>query len=500
MGLLATVVIAWAAVYGYVSLYYVILYLRRPTDREYLAFAMIAAGMCLFSVARVLQLRSDSIAEALVSSRVSWAGVLLTVASFVDFCHALVGRRSWLTRATYLFCGVSVALSLLGLTVDQAEFARTSGLRLVQPPDYNVLRITPAGAVILVGGLGLAAAAVARLLPAARHDRDIRIMVAGTAVAVVAGAHDVLLRVGMLQSVFLLEHAAMVVIIVMSYLLLERYVRTSRELRERTAELDRSYHELRETQEQLVRKEQLAAVGELSAVIAHEVRNPLAIIKNAVSGLRRSTLAAEDRRTLLGILGEETGRLTRLVDDLIAYARPMMPEDRRVHLHELVWGALDLARSGNPDARNVAITVDLHAAPETVQGDPALLRQALMNLIDNAIQAMRGGGELAVRARPSKLDERPALAIEIRDTGEGMDTLVREKATHPFFTTRPAGTGLGLAIVERVVRNHGGSLRISSRHGVGTVVVVTLPNPGPRDDTPAPPEAAEPPQPSPGGL
>ncbi|MFW5877061.1 MAG: ATP-binding protein [Myxococcota bacterium] len=479
---LSTVVIAWAAVYGYVGLYYILLYLRRPSEREHLSFGLIGAGMCLFSAARGALLQATSVEEAVMPSRLTWVGLLVAIAFFVDFCHALAGRESRWRRAAFVFGGVGVILALLGL-IEHATFSRDpSEWGLPSAPDYNDLHLTPVGVGVLLGAMLFAVVAVSRLWPAATRDRDVRTVLVATAIAVAAGGHDVVVRLGMLQSYYLLEHAAIGVIVVMSYLLLGRYVRTYQAIRERTEELDHSYHELRRTQERLVRKEQLAAVGELSAVIAHEVRNPLAIIKNAVSGLRRPSLSAEDRRTLLGILAEEAARLARLVEDLVAYARPMVPQDQPVHLDELVWGALDLARSGNPHATDVAVTVELAAAPEMAYGDPALLRQALMNLIDNAIQAMPSGGELTIRARPTLLEERHALAIEIRDSGEGMDTLVREKARNPFFTTRPAGTGLGLAIVERVVRNHGGVLTIDSRHGVGTTVTVTLPHPATQDE------------------
>lgn len=477
MSALTTVVIAWAAVYGYVGLYYILLYLRRPSEREYMSFGAIGVGMCVFSAAQAALLQARSVEEAVMPSRFTWVGLLVALSFFVDFCHALVDRESSWRRAGFVFGGAGVALSLLGLVEDPTFTQDPPPWGFASAPNYNALVLTPVGVGLLLGAMLFAVVAVGRLWPAASRDRDVRSVLVATTIAVAAGGHDVLVRLGLLQSYYLLEHAAIGVIVVMSYLLLGRYVRTYQAIRERTEELNRSYHELRRTQERLVRKEQLAAVGELSAVIAHEVRNPLAIIKNAVSGLRRTTLSAEDRRTLLSILAEEAARLARLVDDLVAYARPMVPEDQPVLLDELIWGAVDLARSGNPEATEVAVTVELADAPEMAHGDPALLRQALMNLIDNAIQAMPSGGELTIRARPTVIEERQALAIEIQDTGEGMDTLVREKARNPFFTTRPAGTGLGLAIVERVVRNHGGALAIESRHGVGTTVTVTLPHP-----------------------
>jgi signal transduction histidine kinase len=245
----------------------------------------------------------------------------------------------------------------------------------------------------------------------------------------------------------------------------------TRELKDRSRALARSYEELRAAQDELVRKEQLAAVGELSAVVAHEVRNPLAIISNAVATLRRAGIADEDRATLLGILEEETSRLNRLVGDLLRYARPVNIERQLISLRELVERSLTLARD------RVDLVVDLQE-PEPVEkiwGDPNLLRQVTGNLIDNAVQAMSGGGTLTVSLVRLEHEGVRGVELQIQDTGEGMDTQVRARALDPFFTTRPAGTGLGLAIVARIVDAHGGALRIRSKVGAGTVMHVFLP-------------------------
>ncbi|MCA9601814.1 MAG: histidine kinase, partial [Myxococcales bacterium] len=226
---------------------------------------------------------------------------------------------------------------------------------------------------------------------------------------------------------------------------------------------------------EIVKTEQLAAVGELSAVIAHEVRNPLATIKNAVAGLRRSELRPEDGETLLEILDEETDRLNRLVDDLLAYAKPISPETSAVDLPQLVGHAVELAAAGNRDISHVEIELDLGQPCDPVEGDQALLRHALINIVDNALQAMPNGGTLTVSCRNATADGRPHVAVDFHDTGEGMDTLVRSRARDPFFTTRHGGTGLGLAIVDRVARAHGGRVEIESRHGQGTTVSLVIP-------------------------
>jgi signal transduction histidine kinase len=249
----------------------------------------------------------------------------------------------------------------------------------------------------------------------------------------------------------------------------ERLDARKRELQSRTRELMHSNHELRATQATLSTKEHLAAVGELAAVVAHEVRNPLAILGNAVASLRKESLAADDRATLLEIMDSEATRLNRIVTDLLRFSRPITLQRGTVQVGDLVGRALRLAK------RNAEVRIDLQILVDgaRVWADQSLLRQVFDNLIDNAMQAMESGGTLTVRIRPEGED---LVAVEIIDTGEGMDTSVRARAKDPFFTTRPSGTGLGLAIVDRIVSAHGGRFEIDSRTGEGTKVTVVLPS------------------------
>lgn len=257
----------------------------------------------------------------------------------------------------------------------------------------------------------------------------------------------------------------------------EHLVAKTDELSKKSRNLSKSFRELRARQDELVRKEQLAAIGELSAVVAHEVRNPLAIISNAVATLRRTNVDDESRKTLLGILSEEGARLNQLVGDLLHYAKPLAIERRSVDLHELVTRSLTAALGDKP---NVGLEITQPVGLPAVGGDPLLLRQAIDNVVNNAIQAMSNNGTLTVQLS-SAMEDLGAVLV-IRDTGEGMDTVVRSRALDPFFTTRPSGTGLGLAIVSRVVDAHGGKVTIRSERGFGTEVRIYLP--GDRDEPP----------------
>jgi len=260
----------------------------------------------------------------------------------------------------------------------------------------------------------------------------------------------------------------------------DHLVEKTQELANKSEALARSFRELRAAQTELVRKEQLAAIGELSAVVAHEVRNPLAVITNAVATLKRPGTSDENREVLLDILSEETARLNQLVGDLLHYARPLSIEQESVSVREIV----DKAIAPLDSRANVVTKITERGPVKRVRADPLLLRQAIENVVNNAVQAMSNGGTLTVELQAVIPSSRttaggslaaPGVELVFRDTGEGMDTVVRSRALDPFFTTRPAGTGLGLAIVARVVDAHGGYLRIMSEPDVGTEVRIFLP-------------------------
>jgi signal transduction histidine kinase len=234
-------------------------------------------------------------------------------------------------------------------------------------------------------------------------------------------------------------------------------------------DLRRSYADLARAQDQLVHRERLAALGELAAIVAHEVRNPLGVIFNSLGSLRRMVQPSGNAKMLLGIVGEEAERLNRIVGDLLDFARPSPPALRPEPLDRVIDDALGaaLARGAGRVAVAREIAPDLPAVPMDVR----LVRQALLNLTLNAVQAMPGGGTLSVRAR---LDG-AAARVEIADTGPGIADEVRHRIFEPFFTTKATGSGLGLAVVKRIVDDHRGALEVRSAPGEGTTFVLRLP-------------------------
>ena len=234
-------------------------------------------------------------------------------------------------------------------------------------------------------------------------------------------------------------------------------------------DLTRSYADLGRAQQQLVHRERLVALGELSAVVAHEVRNPLAAIFNSLASLQRIMRPDGDAKMLLGVIQEEADRLNRIVGDLLGFARPSelaMRTERLEHvLEEAVGAALASGAAG------IEIRREYDPGLPAIRIDPHQIRQALLNLASNAIQAMPRGGVLTVRTRA----EDHLAVVEVSDSGPGVPAELRPRIFEPFFTTKATGTGLGLAVVRRIVEGHGGSVALAPPGEGGATFVLHLP-------------------------
>jgi PAS domain S-box-containing protein len=233
-------------------------------------------------------------------------------------------------------------------------------------------------------------------------------------------------------------------------------------LRLRNAELERA-------QQQIATQERLAALGELSAIVAHEVRNPLGVIFNSLGTLRRLLRPQGDARVLLDIVGEEADRLNRIVGDLLDFARPSTPVLRPEPLDRVVDDAVQAALAQRPPG--IELVREADPALAEVPVDARLVRQAVINLAVNAVQAMPRGGRLTVRTRLAG----DRAVLEVADTGTGIPPEVRPRIFEPFFTTKASGTGLGLAVVKRILDGHGGEVAVSGGPGGGTVFQLRFP-------------------------
>ena len=240
------------------------------------------------------------------------------------------------------------------------------------------------------------------------------------------------------------------------------------------AELEAKIAQLEQTQAQLVQSEKLASIGEMSAAVAHGLRNPLASLRAVAQLVQRHPNSPASAEHLKAIV-EEVDRLDRRISHLLSFSRPAPFHPLSESVPRLVEGLLpafaELLRE-----RGVELQLALSSLLPEVRVDPMQLEQALVEIVSNALDAMPQGGQLRIQASGNELvgNGRPEVIIEIADSGPGIPDQVLPSVCEPFFTTRQEGTGLGLAIAKRYVEQNGGSLEIVSHPG-GTTVRVRLP-------------------------
>jgi two-component system sensor histidine kinase PilS (NtrC family) len=238
--------------------------------------------------------------------------------------------------------------------------------------------------------------------------------------------------------------------------------------------------DLKEVQELHMRAERLEAVAELSASLAHEIRNPLASIRSSVEQLARSKHADEDERFLSGLIVRESDRLSRLLSEFLDFARVRATHFAPLDLHSVVVAVVRLIRA-HPDCRPDA-TITIEGEHTLLEGDEDLLHRVVANLVLNAVQAARGPIKVTVSVSVAQASEIPhgtdlehAIRLQVRDNGPGIPEEVRERLFQPFVSGRSGGSGLGLAIVQRAVEAHRGLVLVDSGPGSGTTFTIFLP-------------------------
>lgn len=225
--------------------------------------------------------------------------------------------------------------------------------------------------------------------------------------------------------------------------------------------------ELRTMAEEIKKKEKLAVIGELAASIAHEIRNPLASLKGSIELLSEGAATSGQREKLMSIALNEMDRLNAIITDFLNYSRPGLSEARLFDLHKVLGETLDLLVR---DCEKVSLKKDF-SGTLFITADPRRLRQVFWNLGLNSIEAMPEGGLLTVET--SARDG--GIRITFADTGKGIGSGDMKKLFYPFFTTKEKGTGLGLSIAYRIIEDHGGSISVQSRPGLGAEFNVILP-------------------------
>jgi signal transduction histidine kinase len=228
--------------------------------------------------------------------------------------------------------------------------------------------------------------------------------------------------------------------------------------------------ELVRVKDQLVRQTRLAAIGQVSASIAHDLRNPLSIVRNAVFLLRRSLPQDQPQwARYVELIDQEIDKTSQIITDLMETARAKEPQKEEIDLEATareVFGKLE-------HAGNVRLQVRLDPQPFLIVADPVQLRQVLGNLMVNAVQAMSEGGEIRLRAGRDGQSDR----IVFEDDGPGIPRELRERVFEPLVTTKPKGTGLGLAICRQIIERHGGTIALLDSECPGAAFEICLPRP-----------------------
>lgn len=253
-------------------------------------------------------------------------------------------------------------------------------------------------------------------------------------------------------------------------MLSDRERRRREELNAALDELGQAHRDLQAGVEQLRRADRLAAVGQLAASLAHEIRNPLASIQGAVSALDHSGTADETCRELRQIISKECGRLRHLLTGMLDFARPRPAEYRTVDIAQTLTSVVSLV---GPAAAKNGITLRKELAPgvTSLECDPEQLTQVILNLALNAVQSMPDGGELVLSAGPCGSN----LMVQVRDQGIGIDAANFDRIFDPFFTTKENGTGLGLAVAHRIVTDHCGGISVEKNADKGMTFSMSLP-------------------------
>lgn len=247
------------------------------------------------------------------------------------------------------------------------------------------------------------------------------------------------------------------------------------EVRELTSSFNKMSRKLKDSMEamktaqnNLIRKEKLYVLGEFSASLAHEIKNPLTPIKMLIQR------AHDEQEPLEGgdleVINDELKRIDKIVSQFLSYARITEPHLEKIDINPLLQDVLFLSQRKIKNSK-IELTLDLNPNPLMVNVNPDSLKQVMINLILNAIQAMPGGGILKLITR----GEKDGIKIEVSDSGIGMTEEQLEKAFDPFFTTKQDGTGLGLSIILSILENHHGTINLFSEVNLGTRVLVRLP-------------------------
>ncbi|MCA1742840.1 MAG: PAS domain-containing protein, partial [Desulfovibrionales bacterium] len=239
----------------------------------------------------------------------------------------------------------------------------------------------------------------------------------------------------------------------------------------KVVEMRRDITHRTEMEKRLQQSEKLAAVGELSTYIAHEIRNPLFAIGGFANSLLKSSELSSSAQEKVNIILEESKRLDNILKNIINFSRPTLPQEDEINVNRVIMDILQLFRL-SCEEQNIKSDTKLTHGLALAKGDPELIKQCLINLLKNSIEAMPHGGTLTL----STSMEENFIVIRVTDTGIGIPKEIREKVFNPFFSTKKGSkAGLGLAMTKKIMDDMGGKLELFSQENKGTTIVLYLP-------------------------
>jgi len=249
----------------------------------------------------------------------------------------------------------------------------------------------------------------------------------------------------------------------------------SRSVRGLIKDADHTHAALERSQETLLQAEKMASVGKLAAGMAHSVRNPLTSVKMRLFSLNRSLELSPTQRDDFEVISEEIRHIDTIVQNFLEFSRPPRLKTQKISPSEIVDLVLQLLRH-RLESYNVSVSVSRRTFLPEIQVDTEQLKEVLINILENACEAMEGGGHIDIHEEKGFHEPLGHVAvIRITDTGPGIQQPIQEKVFQPFFTSKEEGTGLGLSIASRIVESHGGSLELISETGKGATFVIMLP-------------------------
>ncbi len=442
---------------------------RGPGSRHFRFASLAAMADALYCVTDAVLAGGVDAGITLWAGRLSIVAVCAHGAAWLAFLAEHAGRRlSRVERAAVAASGVGAVLAIIpGVAVGHGVTQRSFPLLGVT---YRDPEVGPLGSPIVAVAYLEQLLTIRLALLASRRNPRARGVVVALVLLGVAGLVDWLSALHVVDMPSLTDLALAGVPLAIASAVAADAADNARKLIEKSAELDAA-------REALVERERLAALGELAAIVAHEVRNPVTVVYGALAVLRHKKREPEDTE-LFAIIEHEANRLRRLVAQLLEVVRPFELRYALRPITEVVRDAVALATGGAAEAD---IEIELATpSPESVECDDVLLGQALSNLVANALEAPGRRSPVRVRARLETAGAAaPTVRLEIIDDGDGVSAEHLPRLFSPFFTTRATGTGLGLAVAKRIAEAHGGSIDHVAPAGGGACFVLRVPQRAP---------------------